>query len=305
MNNIRVLILLSTYNGALFLEEQLDSILNQKGVSIDILIRDDGSTDDTLKILQKYENLKQINVVEGKNVGAAWSFMELLKLAEDRVYDYYAFADQDDFWLNDKLESAVNMISNVDNIETPVLYFSQYQMVDASLENIKTPLYTPKLDFGHALVDNCATGCTMVFNRTLLLYLSKYTPKYLLMHDDWVYKVCLGVGGRVFYDSIPHILYRQHGNNVIGGISSGIIRKWKIRLKKIFSSGLSVRLHVAEELQKGYQQELTSENRKLLLRLVNYRKGFNRFFLMLDKRLRGQNLEGTLRVKYLLLSGKF
>ena len=89
----KVQVLLSTYNGEKYLKEQLDSIIAQKGVDVHILARDDGSKDDTIKILEGYEN---IDIIKGSNIGVCKSFFELINKSGE--YDYYSFADQDDVW---------------------------------------------------------------------------------------------------------------------------------------------------------------------------------------------------------------
>ena len=119
-----VLVLLSTYNGSRYLQEQIDSVLNQDGVKVVLLIRDDGSTDNTLEILDRNSlNHDNIFVITGSNCRSAASFMELVYEA-NRTYpdfDYYAFCDQDDVWCKDKLISAVNKLSESPD-DTPSLY---------------------------------------------------------------------------------------------------------------------------------------------------------------------------------------
>ncbi len=304
---MRILVLLSTYNGEIFIREQLDSILGQKNVEVDILVRDDGSDDNTLKILQEYRMAYkgQITIVDGSNVGAANSFMQLLKYAKDKDYDYYALSDQDDVWLADKMNAAIQMCSTTLKIEKPTLYFGRYQMVDSCLNKIETPWQKPKISFGHALVDNVATGCTMVFNRSLLLKLCEYEPDYLVMHDDWIFKVCVALGGDIYYDENPMILYRQHSHNVIGGIGDAFFKRWFQRIRKIFARSENKRFRIAQELVKGYYEELPDENQELLLTIVNYKKGFNRLKAFLNPQLCGQNVEGTLRAKFMILFSKF
>ena len=107
-----VCVMMSTYNGERYLEEQVLSILNQKGIETYLIIRDDGSTDNTCRILDKLclLNTDRIKVYKGKNIGYNKSFLKLLGYAEG--YDYYAYADQDDYWLPDKCLRAINILSN-------------------------------------------------------------------------------------------------------------------------------------------------------------------------------------------------
>ena len=122
-----VCVLLSTYNGEKYLKEQLDSVLNQKDITLNFLVRDDGSTDSTIDILKQYEKEGKIKLIVGKNIGYKKSFYELAKLAP--LSDYYAFCDQDDVWDDDKLITAVNMLERENN-SIPLLYFSALRVVN-------------------------------------------------------------------------------------------------------------------------------------------------------------------------------
>ena len=98
-----VCVLMSTYNGEQFIREQLESICSQNGVNVTLLIRDDGSKDNTLSILKSFEEKIPMRVItDGENLGPGNSFMELVYQAGD--FDFYAFSDQDDIWKNNKLE---------------------------------------------------------------------------------------------------------------------------------------------------------------------------------------------------------
>ncbi|WP_276834352.1 glycosyltransferase, partial [Massilicoli timonensis] len=108
MKSKRILVLLSAYNGEKYISAQIESILYQKTEhQVDLLIRDDGSNDDTLNILQEYETKypDRIKVVEGENIGYNKSFFWLIQ--EANGYDYYSLSDQDDVWLDNKLDIAV------------------------------------------------------------------------------------------------------------------------------------------------------------------------------------------------------
>ena len=117
-----VQVLMSTYNGEKYIREQLNSIINQTYPSIKILVRDDGSSDGTIEILEeyaaKYDNMAYY---AGKNLGVIQSFLQLLKDSDDSSA-YYAFSDQDDVWLPEKIEKAVEMIENNKEVEQPILY---------------------------------------------------------------------------------------------------------------------------------------------------------------------------------------
>ena len=109
---MRIAVLMSSYNGEQYIKEQIDSILNQKGkFNIDIYVRDDGSFDNTIHILEDYQKKGLIKFCGGENIGPAKSFLTLLALADG--YDFYAFADQDDIWFENKIESAILKIEKI------------------------------------------------------------------------------------------------------------------------------------------------------------------------------------------------
>lgn len=248
----KVLVLLSTYNGEKYLPEQLASLLNQKNVDLHVLVRDDGSKDKTIDYLASLSDLR-VDYYIGENKRAVGSFLDLIQKAPVD-YDYYAFCDQDDVWLEDKLEAAVFQLNELDE-RKPALYYSGQIITDDKLD----VLYRHNLDTKRSIKANCIfnqmAGCTAVFNRTLLQELQKYSPKNIYGHDVWCYRVCAALDGNIVVDSEGKILYRQHGDNVVG-LQNGI--KGKIRRIKdyIFKYNAS---SYAKEVLKGYSNRLTSE----------------------------------------------
>ena len=124
-----ILVLMSTYNGEKYITEQIESIENQKlDIPLNILVRDDGSKDNTVNILNKLnEKYKNIKVLQEENIGCNASFFKLFKIAEG--YKYYAISDQDDIWLEDKLQRGINKIRK-ENIFIPILYGSCSYLMD-------------------------------------------------------------------------------------------------------------------------------------------------------------------------------
>jgi glycosyltransferase involved in cell wall biosynthesis len=207
----KVQILLSSYQGEQFLEEQLDSLLKQSWKNLEILIRDDGSTDGTRKILEDYSaKYEHIKYFPGENIGVTQSFFELLKKSDAA---YVAFCDQDDIWLERKVEAAVRKLTK----ETgPALYCGNKILVDRSLSPMKKqsrPSLKP--GFGNAVVECICTGCTAVMNRELADILAARLPEYAILHDWWTY-LAASYTGKVIFDPNPYILYRQHEGNVVG-----------------------------------------------------------------------------------------
>ncbi len=255
---------MSTFNGERFLMEQLESIYAQEGVSVDILVRDDGSHDRTPNLLQREQEEGKLKWYSGPNLKPARSFMDLLKHANDKA-DLYAFSDHDDVWDKDKLSVAANAIGR----ETqPALYFCQTKLVDENLNDVKQVPISPKLTYGEALVYQFVGGCTMVFNRPMKCIVNSYTPEYIWMHDVWIYDVALAIGAKVVFDPLPHIKYRQHAGNFVGQTNS-IRHQWKERFLRLWRHEHR-RLYTAQELLKGYGDLMPQANKTLTEKLVNY-----------------------------------
>lgn len=297
---------MSTYNGEKYLRDQVDSVLNQDGVDVDLLIRDDGSNDGTLGILDDLKHANQnISVITGPNCKSAASFMALIYEAGklDHIYDYYAFCDQDDVWCQDKLISAVGQLDECPQSPS-ALYLGAYQMVDADLRKIDTPVRPPLLNLKSAIASNAATGCTMVFNRNLLLLLASKKPQDFIMHDYWAYLVCLVSGGHVVYDAVPHILYRQHGHNVIGGLGDGFIKRWIVRIRKVFCASDSFKSKLAGQLLSCYADMMSSEDRKFLERVATCRKLSSKLYLLATPGVLGRTFDKKLQMIGLIITGK-
>ena len=266
-------VLMSTYNGEDYLTEQLKSICSQT-IKTHITIRDDGSTDSTEKIVKKFKNIR---FIKGSNVGATESFLRLIDLAPDS--EYYAFSDQDDVWDSDKLECAVSMLDEYSSV--PALYCSNTRLVDENLRIIKDEEKKPVINMGSAIVKNYATGCTVVFNKKLMLELKKYHPIYAPFHDWWANLVCLSIGGVSIFDKETHISYRQHGNNVVSGNES-FLKKLKSRVSKFRKP--YHRECIAMELLRNYKKDISEENRKILQLMIKYKK--NKRLLIINKRFK-------------------
>lgn len=215
-------ILLATYNGEKYLETQLDSIIKQTFQDFQVIIRDDGSKDRTVEIVRGYEARYpgKIRLVTDDAVcgNPASNFMQLVKYA---TADYIMFADQDDYWLPEKVEISLREIKRLEaekGKETPILAFAQCEVVDAeltSMHQIFLPTLTEKdMTFHKLLVGNCVTGCLSIMNRGVYEHLGDYSPG-ILFHDWWaaLYASAFGVIYR-----IPKVLmlYRQHGDNYAG-----------------------------------------------------------------------------------------
>lgn len=298
----KVQILMSTYNGEKYLKEQIESILNQENVEISLLIRDDGSTDETLNILEHLakEN-KNIHYYASQNIGVARSFMDLVYKSNEA--DYYAFADQDDVWKPKKLILAIEKLES--NIETPSLYISALEVVDEELNTIEIKKVSGNHCFEGEMAKNFATGCTMVFNKKLCDIIKMYNPEYLIMHDSWITRVCYAIGGNVVIDRNTYIKYRQHGNNVVGYKDEGF-KKLKKQFKIAFVDKVSMRVNIAKELKSGYEEFFTENTKQVVDMLIDYQKDKKaKKWLLHNKNFRTNSWKINAKILISIILGKF
>jgi glycosyltransferase involved in cell wall biosynthesis len=203
-------ILLSTYNGKPYLEELLESVLAQSYPSIQLHVRDDGSSDCTARILQRYQDKDdRISLELGSNIGIQASFYSLLESVADST-GFYAFCDQDDIWDTQKLEVAMDRILASRDPDA-TLYFSRLSCVDSGDQALYETEIPREPGAFNALVENSAIGCTCVFGNKLRSDFLRGNPAHMIMHDWWLY-LCAASGGELIYDAVPRIRYRQHEN---------------------------------------------------------------------------------------------
>lgn len=307
---MKILILLSTYNGEKYLLEQLDSIKQQQDVDISLLIRDDGSKDNTVELISNYKaNFPEfkIELVRGENVGFALSFSKLLEIAYQKhlqgiTFDYYAFADQDDVWLPEKLSKAAQKLNNISNQNQPISYCSNTTLVRSDLTVIGNSFSTTNIikTKESAIVQNIATGCTMVFNIKAIEIYVNHIPKVIKVHDFYMYQICTFLG-EVIFDFNSYILYRQHGNNQIGKPS--LLMRWKNRFSKLGQCGNHELEMQSKYLLDALKSELSADDIKLISRVAFYKRNIlSRFSLFFDNKIRKRTFEQNFfyRLKILL-----
>lgn len=277
----RVAVLMSSYNGELYIKEQIDSILHQKNVEVSLFIRDDGSTDNTLEIIKSYLNDKRVKLfVDGRNLRPGLSFLTLLSkvISEEPVYEYYSFADQDDVWLEEKLDAAVKSINDADK---PILYCSnQIIFHDGKQEGCKF-LKQPKISLMRSVSVNDFYGCTMVFNRKMgeLVDSTKKPSDYFLLkrnHDAWFMLLAL-IKGEVIYDNNAYIKYRIHNHNTVGLNKMTFVQ----RLNRFLKNGVrNLRKTTCEDLLNAFP-ELFFDDRQHIENMANYQKSLKARLLLL------------------------
>lgn len=297
-----VTVLMSSYNGEKYIKEQIDSILEQQNVNVELYIRDDGSTDSTIKILEEYSaKYENVSYYVGDNKGSCGSFFELLS----KTYgsNYYALADQDDVWDKDKLSIAISKIKKEPN-GIPILYYSNLHIVDEKLQYIRESHVKPMIAGAKYsyLSDVFVTGCTAVFNKELQDIAFKIKPTDFSMHDTWLYMVA-SMFGKCIYDFDSHINYRQHGNNVVGTRKKRIsCESLKRELKNYFDWENQPRLNCAEEIRREFGDMVDSETLAKLDEFIHYKDSMlSTFKLAFDKELDSENLYRKIRFKITVL----
>ena len=230
---MKVAILLSTYNGAVHLKEQVESIFSQSYSDFSLYIRDDGSSDNTPEIIREFCEIdNRVNIVSSiKNLGCANSFLTMAQYIDS---DIYMFCDQDDFWLEDKVQRAIDFfVINSDN--KPLLYHTDLKVVDDKLNTISDSFYThQKLTAinsnskNNIFIQNYVVGCTIAINKSLhnILCYENTIPINVAMHDWWIALIAKCFG-QIHLDPIKTVLYRQHSSNVIGAKQKTLFEKLK------------------------------------------------------------------------------
>jgi len=210
----KISVVMATYNGAKYLEKQLDSILKQSYAASELIVSDDHSTDATQDILNKYKDLA---VYQNKNArGVISNFKYAASKANSA--NYLAFSDQDDIWLCEKLLLCLKALKSIETEKLPCLVYSDPIVINSKDEVISESLWSilgfnqyehklPTILFG-----NPAGGCTMLVNPELAKYISAI-PNDCLMHDAWLTLVAYTFG-KALVVSKPVLKYRQHETNV-------------------------------------------------------------------------------------------
>lgn len=295
-----VQVLLSTYNGERYLDEQLLSLTKQKDVIVSVLARDDGSTDHTVDLLKQWEKKMDLTFYTGDNLKPARSFMNLIAHAGNA--DYYAFCDQDDVWDEDKLIIAINKLKES---RKPALYMSATRIVDEELNELGVKPVNTYHTLENAMIKNEATGCTQVFNDALLKIMQRYHPSFIMMHDSWITRVTYAIGGDVIIDQTPHISYRQHGDNVLG-YKEPKLKKLLGQLRLAFGDHVCIRVNIAKELLKGYDDIIDPKQRPLIQAFSDYpHNKASKRYLLKDQALKTPFKNINRRIRLAIRLNKF
>jgi len=298
-----VAVLLCSRNGERFLAEQIDSICAQTFTDWKIWASDDCSTDSTRDIFDWYGSKceEKLSLLCGPGLGFVANFLSLV--CNDKIdAKYYAFSDQDDIWEPEKLARAVNWLETV-SCQEPALYCSRTRLIDEDGHEIGlSPLFVKPPGFANSLTQNIGGGNTMVFNhaaRNLLQQAGGLLD--VVSHDWWAYIVVAGCGGRIYYDPLPSLRYRQHNTNLVGcniGWEAKLVRLrllWQGQFKEWNNRNLKA--------LQGIQHLLTPQNRLILRHWEDLRQHgiFSRLVSLIRSGIYRQTLPGNLGLLFAVL----
>lgn len=211
-------VLLATYNGAAHLQEQLDSLRDQVGVRIRLYVSDDGSTDESLAIVRRFEAWPVEILPEQPHGGSTANFLRLLRYVRAGVGagDFIAFCDQDDIWNADKLKRSVEALQAGDGTQ-PAGYGARTLLVDPQNRPVGySRLFRKPPSFANALVQCYMGGNTLVLNAAAAQVVGDEAHLGVPSHDWWSYQAVTACGGRFIYDPLPGVRYRLHAANEVG-----------------------------------------------------------------------------------------
>lgn len=248
-------ILLSTYNGEKFIKDQLNSLINQSYKNFKIIIRDDGSSDNTIKILNEYKkNFPDLIFLDTdckKRLGPAKSFLYLLKKSNAK---FIMFCDQDDIWLKKKIEYSMDKIKSSENI--PTLLFCDLILANKNLKILNKSFIkykkfdTKNINFKNLCVQNIVTGCTILLNKKAIDLAKKIDLKNpCIMHDHFL-AILISYFGKIEFLNKPLVLYRRHSMAFTNDKHS--LKKIKFSIKNYKIQCLSLYKITNDEIFKNF-----------------------------------------------------
>jgi glycosyltransferase involved in cell wall biosynthesis len=249
-----ITVLLATLNGVRFLDEQLASLNAQIGVHVEVYVNDDGSTDGTIEVLERWKELGLIvSIIKSNRLGTTRAFFKLLQECEKK--SFVAFCDQDDIWEPKKLATQIQLCEE----STPTLVFSRRKYCNASGKIIGV---SPKLkkspSFANALIENIAPGNTILLNSSAIKLVNSNTFLNAVHYDSWIY-LLISAFGKCKYIYEPLVQYRIHENNQVG--------LQKFNLKAFKSSALQF-VHQASYLSANLKRSLQEDNNLTLANFI-------------------------------------
>jgi len=271
VNNISIL--LGCYRPNTYLIDQLESINDQTHPHWSIFLSDDSPDQSWQSEYSKHLSELEVKISQGPQLGFVNNFMKLVR-NENIQSEFYAFCDQDDLWLKDKLESILTILMHHDQT-IPIIYCGRTCVVDEGNGFLGySPLFNRKPSFKNALIQNIGGGNTMVFNHSAReLLLACPFDLDVVSHDWFFYQLVTGAGGLVIYDSEPYVRYRQHDNNLVGANIGWSARFSRVKL--LLAGRFRDWNEINTKALLGVADLLTSESKKTLELFMRARAGRN------------------------------
>ena len=234
-DGLTVAILLCTYNGEQFLQAQLDSIAKQSHPNWLLFVSDDGSSDGTLHLIERFASEvgpDRVHLFSGPGQGFAKNFLSLL-IRPQIDAPYIAFADQDDVWMPEKLESAIQLL--LPHQEHPAMYAGPTIYIDEEGQQLgNSVIFLKPPSFSNALVQSVGGGNTMMLNDQAFRLIRQFLPSVAVVsHDWWIYLLLSAFDATVVYDRRPLVRYRQHASNLMG-MNTSWHQKWR-RIQQLWA----------------------------------------------------------------------
>jgi glycosyltransferase involved in cell wall biosynthesis len=288
---MKISVVMTTYNGARYLEEQIESLLNQSLLPDEIIVCDDCSSDGTVKILDKYQIAGKLTYyINEHQLGLINNFKKVVSLAQKS--NYVALCDQDDIWLPDKLEKCAVLLENMDH-NVPNMVHSDLILVN---ENNQLLNKSFRNEFGQdkylhnlesLLFGNFVTGCTIVMSPQLRAFFSEI-PSNVQFHDSWIALAAFSFG---LVKEVPEALirYRKHDTNLSIAPDTKPRNRYRSTLLQIFSylrgddDFLRDRLNSIQLFYNIYGNQLTQDKQRVFIQFLKL-KGHSYFFKKLAYR---------------------
>lgn len=302
-SQVRVSVILATYNGEKHITAQLQSLADQTFEDLTIYIRDDGSTDRTVQTIQQFiaeysGNKKFVLMESDKNLGVPASFYEILRQCPQA--DFYAFCDQDDLWYPDKMARAVNMLLDGYSPEVPTIYFSRSRYQDENGEVLRDSAHQKlPILLNKVIYHTPASGFTCVFNEALKQKMIIEHDPGKELHDRYMIRgaVCFG---KTVYDDACTAAHIRHTNAVTSGDSSQMSLLIHFIKKELFGSLIQREKEGIKWFYQAFKDEILEDDRKLLALFSSERHGIGIWFrkVFYPHKLRS-SLPGEIALRFL------
>lgn len=227
---MKISVCMATYNGEVYIQQQLESILQQLTANDEVIISDDGSTDSTLKIIQEYKK-RYSRIYLNKNPKNKSLIKNFENAIQQSSGDIIFLSDQDDIWTHDKVRKIMDIFINNPQIS---LIITDASIIDNNGQCVADSFFKLRGKFSSGVVKNILKnkyhGCVMAFKKEILQYCLPF-PNKIPMHDMWI-GIVNDIYGKTYYLDEPLVKYRRHEKNVTTGKSSAVYKmiKWRLNL---------------------------------------------------------------------------